>query len=50
MLKLSPTQLIQGLTVYGDDSDSTMFYVMPDQPSFRIDSNTGSRRSSSLST
>ncbi len=41
MLKLSPTQLIQGLTVYGDDSDSTMFYVMPDQPSFRIDSNTG---------
>jgi hypothetical protein len=41
MLKLYPAQLIAGLTVYGDDTDPTVFYVMPDQPSFRIDPNTG---------
>ncbi|MGP0095903.1 MAG: hypothetical protein ACLPHI_02610 [Terriglobales bacterium] len=37
MLKLMPTQLIAGLTVYGDDSDPTVFYVMPNEPSFRPD-------------
>ena len=37
MLKLSPSQLIAGLTVYGDDSDPTVFYVMPNCPSFRVD-------------
>lgn len=40
MLKLYPARLIAGLTVYTDDDDSTLFYVMPDTPSFRIDPNT----------
>jgi hypothetical protein len=40
MLKFSNSQLIAGLTVYGDDRDQTMHYVMPEQPSFRIDPTT----------
>jgi hypothetical protein len=37
MLKLYPAHLLQELTVYEDDSDQTVFYVMPNQPSFRVD-------------
>ncbi len=41
MLLLYSTQLIEGVTVYGDDSDPSKFYVMPDEPSFRLDPKTG---------
>jgi hypothetical protein len=45
MLKLYPAQTVvvnnANITVYGDDNDPTVFYAMPDQPSFRIDPNTG---------
>ena len=30
-------QKIEGLTVFGDDSSSNVFYVMPDQPRYYID-------------
>ena len=39
MLKLYPAHMIAGLTVYEDDSNQTLFYVMPDTPSFRQDPN-----------
>lgn len=41
MLKLYPAHIIAGLTVYEDDSNATIFYVMPDEPGFRIDPKTG---------
>jgi hypothetical protein len=45
MLRLYPAQTVvvnnANITVYGDDSDPNVYYVMPDQPSFRIDPNTG---------
>ena len=45
MLKLYPAQTVvvnnANITVYSDDTDPNTFYVMPDQPSFRIDPNTG---------
>jgi hypothetical protein len=41
MVKLYPAHLIAGLTVYEDDVNPTVFYVMPDTPSFRQDPNTG---------
>jgi hypothetical protein len=40
MLALYQTHSIAGLTVYEDDSNRTLFYVMPDQPGFRIDPQT----------
>lgn len=40
MLALYQTHSIAGLTVYEDDTDRTLFYAMPDQPGFRIDSQT----------
>ena len=40
MLKLYPSHLINGVTVYEDDDpNSPDFYVMPDQPDFRRDAN-----------
>src|SRR5271169_1594707 len=39
MLKLYPAHMIAGLTVYEDDSNPMLFYVMPDTPSFRQDPN-----------
>lgn len=39
MLKLYPAHLIAGITVYEDTNDRTVFYVMPDTPSFRQDPN-----------
>ena len=39
MLKLYPAHLIEGITVYEDTGDRTVFYVMPDTPSFRQDPN-----------
>jgi hypothetical protein len=40
MLALYQTHSIAGLTVYEDDSSAVLFYAMPDQPAFRIDSQT----------
>jgi hypothetical protein len=40
MLNLYPSQQIEGLTVFGDDYRPDVFYVMPDQPSLRIDEKT----------
>jgi hypothetical protein len=40
MLALYQTHSIAGLTVYEDDSNPMLFYVMPDQPGFRIDPQT----------
>ncbi len=42
MLKLYPAQLIAGtnVTAYQDDSDPTLFYVMPEQASIRTDPTT----------
>ena len=41
MLKLYPPLDIAGLTVYTDDTDNSLFYVMPDTPSFRTDPASG---------
>jgi hypothetical protein len=38
---LGNQQSLEGLSVFGDDQDPAKFYVMPDQPRFRIDSQTG---------
>jgi hypothetical protein len=40
MLALYRTHSIADLTVYEDDSNPSLFYVMPDQPGFRIDPQT----------
>jgi hypothetical protein len=37
---LGRQQQIQGLSVFGDDNQPNKFYVMPDQPRFRIDDQT----------
>jgi hypothetical protein len=37
MLNLDKLQQIEGLSVYGDDSQANLFYVLADQPRFRID-------------
>jgi hypothetical protein len=37
---LGQQQQLEGLTVFGDDNDFAKFYVMPDQPRFRIDETT----------
>ncbi len=37
---LGRQQQIEGLSVFGDDNQSNKFYVMPDQPRFRIDDQT----------
>ena len=39
-LDLSAQQQIEGVSVFGDDDDWSKFYVMPDQPRFRIDQET----------
>src|ERR1700758_3143309 len=39
MLKMYPAHLIAGITVYEDSQEPTVFYVMPDTPSFRQDPN-----------
>jgi len=36
MLAIMKTQTINGITVYGDDEDPTMFYLLPSQPRFRL--------------
>jgi hypothetical protein len=36
MLAIDNIQVIEGVTVYGDDEDLTKFYVMPDVPRFRM--------------
>ena len=36
MLYIDKVQTIEGVTVYGDDSDFTTFYLVPDLPRFRI--------------
>src|SRR5580765_435812 len=40
MLYLYRTHTIAGLTVYEDDTDPAKFYVMPNQPQFRVDPQT----------
>src|SRR5271165_6537046 len=40
MLALYQTHSIENLTVYEDDANPFMFYVMPDQPGFRVDPQT----------
>lgn len=37
MVKFYPPLNIAGLTVYTDDTDNSLFYAMPDEPSFRTD-------------
>ena len=37
---LGKQQLLEGLTVFGDSDSFARFYVMPNQPRFRIDSDT----------
>lgn len=37
MLMLDTKMSIEGLDVYGDDSQQNLFYVVPDQPRLRID-------------
>jgi hypothetical protein len=37
MLNLDRSQMIEGLTVYHDDAEANLFYILPDQPRFRID-------------
>jgi hypothetical protein len=37
MLNLDNLQQIEGLSVYGDDTHPDTFYIIPDQPRFRID-------------
>jgi hypothetical protein len=39
-LDVGNQQLIEGLTVFGDDSARNKFYVMPNEPRFRVDSDT----------
>jgi hypothetical protein len=39
-LDLGNQRQIEGLTVFGDDSSRTRFYIMPNQPRFRIDTDT----------
>lgn len=39
MLQIDKMQLIQGVTVYGDDRAPDVFYLLPQQPSYRIDNN-----------
>jgi hypothetical protein len=36
MLLIDKVQVIEGVTVYGDDSDFTKFYLVPEIPRFRI--------------
>ncbi|MCY7279037.1 MAG: hypothetical protein LH702_36200 [Phormidesmis sp. CAN_BIN44] len=36
MLLIDNVQVIEGVTIYGDDSDSTKFYLVPEIPRFRI--------------
>lgn len=40
MLNLDKSQQIEGSMVYGDDVRPNLFYVIPDQPRFRIDDTT----------
>jgi len=37
MLNLDRSQMIEGLMVYHDDERANVYYVIPDQPRFRID-------------
>lgn len=37
MLQIDKVQTLQGLQVYGDDGDPLMYYVLPEQPRFRLD-------------
>lgn len=39
MLRIDNIQTIEGITVYGDDEDFTKFYLVPDEPRFRINEN-----------
>jgi hypothetical protein len=39
MIRIDKSQTIEGSMVYGDDTDAHVFYVLPDQPRFRIDDN-----------
>ena len=39
MLMWDKPEVIEGLMVYGDHEDWTMFYVMPDRPRFSLDDN-----------
>jgi len=39
MLKLVPSQTIEGVTVYSDDVAGDVFYALPEEPRFRIDEN-----------
>jgi hypothetical protein len=40
MLNLYPSQQIAGVTVFSDSARPDLFYVLPDQPSIRIDERT----------
>lgn len=39
MLQIDKVQVIDGVTIYGDDSSETTFYIVPDVPRFRINDN-----------
>src|SRR5947209_4308511 len=37
MLRIDKVQTLEGLQVYSDDAEPTTFYVLPEQPRFRVD-------------
>lgn len=39
MIRIDQTLTVQGVTVYRDETQRNKFYVLPDQPRFRIDDN-----------
>ncbi len=39
MLQIDKVQVIDGVTVYGDDNNKAIFYIVPDVPRFRINDN-----------
>jgi hypothetical protein len=39
MLHYDKVQTIEGVTVYGDDEQEDVFYILPDSPRFRLDEN-----------
>jgi hypothetical protein len=39
MLRIDKVQLLNGVTVYGDDELANKFYLLPEQPRYRLDDN-----------
>ncbi len=39
MLQIDKVQTVEGVQVYGDDKSFSTFYLLPEQPTFRVDDN-----------